>query len=98
MFIQIVNLTKKYDTGLVVLDNINLNIDKGEFVFLTGLSGAGKSTLIKLLFCEEMPSSGQVIIGSRSISRATTASRARASPSTGRTSPPPTDRRAGAMA
>ncbi len=70
MFIQIVNLTKKYDiNGLVVLDNINLNIEKGEFVFLTGLSGAGKSTLIKLLFCEELPSSGQVIIGSRSICR-----------------------------
>lgn len=45
------------------LYNVNLHIKPGEFVFLTGPSGAGKSTLMKLLYMEEKPTRGQVIIG-----------------------------------
>ena len=45
------------------LKNINLDIMSGEFVFLTGSSGAGKSTLMKMLYREEIPTSGTVMIG-----------------------------------
>ena len=45
------------------LYNVNLHIKPGEFVLLTGASGAGKSTLMKLLYMEEKPTRGQVIIG-----------------------------------
>ncbi len=69
MLIQAVNVCKKYDNGLVALEDINLKIEKGEFVFLTGQSGAGKSTLIRLLFREELPTSGQILIAGRSITR-----------------------------
>lgn len=72
MLIQTINLGKVYKNGIVALDDINLSIDFGEFVFLTGASGAGKSTLIRLLFREELPSAGQVLIGGRSIVRLTT--------------------------
>jgi len=72
MLIQTVNLGKVYKNGIAALSDINISIDFGEFVFLTGASGAGKSTLIRLLFREEMPTSGQVLIGGRSVLRLTT--------------------------
>ncbi|MEG1537117.1 MAG: cell division ATP-binding protein FtsE [Clostridiales bacterium] len=67
--IRTLNLGKKYKNGIIALSDINLAIDSGEFVFLTGESGAGKSTLIRLLFREELPSSGQILISGRSIMR-----------------------------
>ncbi len=69
MLIQTVSLGKKYKNGIVALYDIDLSIDYGEFVFLTGESGAGKSTLIRLLFREELPSSGQILISGRSTMR-----------------------------
>ncbi len=66
MLIQTISLGKKYKNGIVALSDINLSIDYGEFIFLTGESGAGKSTLIRLLFREELPSSGQILISGRS--------------------------------
>src|SRR5258708_39396907 len=62
---------KFYPAAPPVLDDITLRIEKGEFVWLTGPSGAGKSTLLKLLFCAELPSSGQIIVGGRNIGRIT---------------------------
>ncbi|MCI8335875.1 MAG: cell division ATP-binding protein FtsE [Peptococcaceae bacterium] len=68
--IQMVNVDRIYKKqNVVALKNINLAIDKGEFVFLTGASGAGKSTMIRLLFREELATSGQVIVAGRSLSR-----------------------------
>ena len=67
--IQTVNLCKRYKNGVTALQDITLNVFPGEFVFLTGKSGAGKSTLIRLLFREELPSSGQILISGRSIIR-----------------------------
>jgi len=72
MLIQTINIGKVYKNGIIALSDINLSVDYGEFVFLTGASGAGKSTLIRLLFREEMPTAGQILIGGRSVLRLST--------------------------
>lgn len=65
--IKFFNVTKKYGSETYALKNIDLSIDKGEFVFLLGKSGAGKSTLIKLLIRLEEPTEGQIMVADRSI-------------------------------
>ena len=60
--IQIFNVVKMYDGSNPVLDNISLEIPKGEFVFLTGPSGAGKTTILKILFGWESYEKGQVLV------------------------------------
>ena len=67
--IQFKNVTKKYDIGEPVLDNLNLKIDSGEFVFIMGGSGAGKTTLTKLLLREEKATSGEIFVDDTDISR-----------------------------
>ncbi len=61
--IELINVSKIYrDTGVCALQNINLTIDKGEFVFLIGATGAGKTSLIKLLLREETADRGRVMV------------------------------------
>lgn len=60
--IELKNISKVYKNNHIALSNVNLNIGKGEFVFIVGPSGAGKSTLIKLLLREIEPTSGEIIV------------------------------------
>ncbi len=61
--IELKNVTKVYPNGTVALEDVDLFIRKGEFVFILGHSGAGKSTLLKLLLHEETPTSGSIVVG-----------------------------------
>ncbi|MEA4911640.1 MAG: cell division ATP-binding protein FtsE [Oscillospiraceae bacterium] len=60
--IEFDGVTKVYPNGTVALDNVDLCIDKGEFVFILGHSGAGKSTLLKLMLREETPTKGKIFV------------------------------------
>ena len=60
--IKLENVEKKYHPDILALEEIGLQISKGEFVFLTGPSGSGKSTLLRMLYCAELPSAGTITI------------------------------------
>ena len=62
-FIEFKGVTKQYPNGVTALYDLNLDIEKGDFVFIIGGSGSGKSTLIKLLYREEKPSKGTIVLG-----------------------------------
>jgi len=66
--IQTTNLTKRYK-NLVAVDNVNLSIRQGELFSLLGVNGAGKTTTIKMLSCLSKPTSGDALVGGRSILR-----------------------------
>lgn len=66
--IDLQNVSKTYAAGTPAVSNMNLHIDKGEFVFIVGDSGAGKSTLIKLLLKELEPSEGKIVINDKELS------------------------------
>lgn len=61
-------VSKIYPNGVEALSNVDLNIGKEEFLFIVGPTGSGKSTLLKLLYREELPTSGQVIVDHVNIS------------------------------
>jgi cell division transport system ATP-binding protein len=67
--IEAQQVSKMYTRGVYALRDLTLTIGKGEFVFLTGPSGAGKSTLLRLLLRQDVPSSGHLIVGGRSLAK-----------------------------
>ena len=67
--INIRNCSKIYKNGVTGLANLDLEIDKGEFVFIIGQTASGKSTLIKLLYREEKPTKGEVIVGGINVAK-----------------------------
>ncbi|MBE6716858.1 MAG: cell division ATP-binding protein FtsE [Ruminococcaceae bacterium] len=56
------NVSKTYPNGTKALNNCNIHIDRGEFVFIVGSSGAGKSTFLKMIMREEVPSEGKIVV------------------------------------
>ena len=67
--IRISDVQKTYKTGTVALYDIDLTISKGDSVFIIGASGSGKSTLIKMLYREEKPDKGSIIIGGVNVAK-----------------------------
>lgn len=67
--IHIENVVKRFPGGQEALSGLNLSVDKGEMVFVTGHSGAGKSTLLRLIALIERPTSGQVIVDGQNTGR-----------------------------
>ena len=69
--LEMINVSKIYPGGSVALQDINVRIEQGEFVFIVGPSGAGKSTFFKMLFREVLPSSGKVIVNGHDLVKMT---------------------------
>lgn len=67
--IEFRNVTKIYDNNIFALSNVNVSIDRGEFVFLVGPSGAGKSTFIKMILKEVEPTNGNILINDVDITK-----------------------------
>lgn len=67
--LEIYHLNKQFGSDIEALKDINLIVDRGEFIFIVGSSGAGKSTLLRLLLRELLPTSGTIKMLGRDISR-----------------------------
>lgn len=66
--IKLHNVKKTYPPDQIALNDLNIEVAEGDFVFIAGASGAGKSTLLRLLFGAQRPTTGQVIVGGRNLS------------------------------
>jgi len=67
--IEMIDVWKSYPNGTDALKEINIKIDKSEFVYVVGPSGAGKSTFIKLMYREERPSKGQIFLNGYNVEK-----------------------------
>lgn len=67
--IRMKDVNKQYKNGVTAIYNLDLTIEKGDFVFIIGSTGCGKSTLIKMLYREEKPTSGKIIVGGLDVAK-----------------------------
>lgn len=67
--LEMYGVSKRYPNGVLALSDVNVRVGKGEFVFLVGPSGAGKSTFVRLIYAEEGPTAGRVLVSGRDITR-----------------------------
>ena len=67
--IQMEDVYKKYPNGVVAVNGISVHIAQGEFVYVVGPSGAGKSTFIKLMYRDELPTKGTIMINGVNIAK-----------------------------
>jgi cell division transport system ATP-binding protein len=65
--IRFYGVTKKYSGDVTALHDVNLEVERGEFVFVTGPSGAGKTSILRLMLRQELPSAGQIIVNGRNV-------------------------------
>jgi len=63
------SVTKVFSPDIVAIDNVTLNINKGEFVYIMGKSGSGKSTLVRMITREVLPTRGKVVVGEYDLSK-----------------------------
>ncbi len=68
-FIKFKDVEKTYKNGVNALYDLNLDIKKGEFIFVIGATASGKSTLIKMLYREEKPSKGEIYVGGINVAK-----------------------------
>lgn len=69
--ISVQHVTKIYKNGVVALEDVSVEVDKGEFVFIVGASGSGKSTFIRLLLKEEEATKGDIFVAGKNIGKLT---------------------------
>ncbi len=67
--IRLKNVSKKYKNGVTAIYDLTLSIKKGSFTFVIGGSGSGKSTFIKMLYREEKPTTGQIVVGGVNVAK-----------------------------
>jgi cell division transport system ATP-binding protein len=67
--ISLQRVTKTYQNGVTALTDVNVEVEKGEFIFVVGPSGSGKSTMIRLLIREEDATKGQIFVGGKNLAR-----------------------------
>ncbi|MCS0543428.1 ATP-binding cassette domain-containing protein, partial [Aeromonas veronii] len=67
--IEMKDVFKKYPNGVMAVNGINVKIDQGEFVYVVGPSGAGKSTFIKMMYREEKPTKGSIVINGMDLAK-----------------------------
>ncbi len=65
--IRFYNVGKRFPGGQVALRDVSLHLAPGDFAFLTGASGAGKTTLLRLIYREDVPSEGQILVNGRNV-------------------------------
>ncbi len=68
-FIELHNVYKVYKNGVTAITNMNIEIKKGDFVFVIGPTACGKSTFIKMLYREEKPTKGEVFVGGVNVAK-----------------------------
>jgi cell division transport system ATP-binding protein len=63
------HLVKRYPHGAIALNDVSFEVERGEFVFITGPSGAGKTTLLRMVLRQEVPDEGEILVAGRNVAK-----------------------------